>query len=344
MKYKKIAIVIPVYNEENFIGKCLQSIVEQTYNGEKEIIIADGGSTDKTIDVIKSYQKDFPNIKLLHNEKKYQSYGRNLAIKNTDAELIAYIDAHSFAEKDWLEKVYHYFLEINQMDPNLAGVGGLHLDASQSDFTYATTCAVNSLLGGNMITTFSNKHKTRKDISPYACLYDKKILEKVGLYNTYLIKAEDIEFHTRIRKRYGYNLYLMDDVILYYYKRESASALFKQMYSYSYWRFIVMRNYKMLKSPRLLPVIFFIIFLFLVIISIFGVIPFEIIPGIILFYIFITIIESAYISLKKKCKFFKLISIYFAIHFGYALGMLISIAANFKKRDIDRGIEYLNSN
>jgi glycosyltransferase involved in cell wall biosynthesis len=55
----EISIIIPIYNEEKYIAKCLDSIIESEYDkNEMEVLLIDGGSTDKTIEIIKEYQKN----------------------------------------------------------------------------------------------------------------------------------------------------------------------------------------------------------------------------------------------------------------------------------------------
>lgn len=66
-----IAIIIPTLNEEKFISRCINSILKQSFDFEKmDVMVVDGGSTDKTVEIVKSYQKLYKNIRLLENKKK----------------------------------------------------------------------------------------------------------------------------------------------------------------------------------------------------------------------------------------------------------------------------------
>lgn len=71
-EFPGISIIVAVYNEEKFIRNCIESLLQQTYPGETEIIISDGGSTDDTCKIVREMQKLHPQIKLVHNKKKYQ--------------------------------------------------------------------------------------------------------------------------------------------------------------------------------------------------------------------------------------------------------------------------------
>lgn len=117
-----ISVCITVLNEEGSIRKLLDSLLEQTKKAN-EIIIADGGSTDKTIKIINHYQKKFSEIKLL-KEKCTRSRGRNLAVEMARNEIIAMTDAGCVPRDDWLEKITAPF--VRQPEVNIDVVAGFY--------------------------------------------------------------------------------------------------------------------------------------------------------------------------------------------------------------------------
>jgi glycosyltransferase involved in cell wall biosynthesis len=71
----KISVIIPCRNEEKFISKCLDSIIQQDYPKENlEVLVIDGMSEDKTREIIQKYSQRYPFIKLLENPKKFTLY------------------------------------------------------------------------------------------------------------------------------------------------------------------------------------------------------------------------------------------------------------------------------
>ena len=102
-----ISIVIPVRNEEKYIHKCIDSLINQNYPHEKyEIIIVDGMSTDNTRQILKNYQLQYKNlIKLLDNPKITQVVGRNIGIKNAEGEIVIKFDGHSYAHPQYLTNI-----------------------------------------------------------------------------------------------------------------------------------------------------------------------------------------------------------------------------------------------
>ena len=111
-----ISIIIAARNEEKNIGKCIQSILDQTYPAEKyEIIVTDDHSTDKTVSIIQFFQKN--NIQVLHLAdfifgQKINSYKKksiDTALQFAKGELIVTTDADCIAPPKWLETIAHFY-------------------------------------------------------------------------------------------------------------------------------------------------------------------------------------------------------------------------------------------
>ena len=95
-----ISVIIPVYNCQKYVGRCLLSVINQTY-GNIEIIIIDDGSTDSSLSVIKS--RDDSRMKVINSRHRGVSIARNIGIENSNGDFIFFIDADDFLESDALE-------------------------------------------------------------------------------------------------------------------------------------------------------------------------------------------------------------------------------------------------
>jgi len=103
----KISLVVTVLNEEPSIAALLESIIQQEKKPD-EMIIVDGGSNDKTCDIIKSYQKIYKYI-ILYEFKTTRSEARNIGIQASKGDVIVTTDAGCFAEKHWIKKITEPF-------------------------------------------------------------------------------------------------------------------------------------------------------------------------------------------------------------------------------------------
>ena len=101
-----ISLIVPVYNVEKYIGKCLDSLLGQTYPNI-EIILINDGSQDSSLEICKQYQKKHSNIKIFSFENKGISRTRNRGLDRASGDYIMFVDSDDFLEKDALEKMMH---------------------------------------------------------------------------------------------------------------------------------------------------------------------------------------------------------------------------------------------
>ena len=101
MMNKKISVVIPTYNEEKYIERCLKSLLNQTLcRDEFEIVVVDGKSTDKTVELAKNYAD-----MVIQQKSKGVGGARNDGVEIAGAEIIATTDADTVLPKEWLERI-----------------------------------------------------------------------------------------------------------------------------------------------------------------------------------------------------------------------------------------------
>lgn len=109
---EKVSVVIPVYNIEKYIKKCIDTVVEQTYSN-LEIILVDDGSTDKSGEICEQCaQKDF-RIKVIHKENGGAADARNVGIKNTTGKWITFVDGDDYISKELIEQLMLITLKNN---------------------------------------------------------------------------------------------------------------------------------------------------------------------------------------------------------------------------------------
>lgn len=101
-----VTIIVPCYNVEKYLDKCMESILKQTYKNI-EIVLVDDYSTDKTRDIIHKYSSEQENVRAIYNEKNYrQGYARNVAMQTVDTKYVAFVDSDDWLEPDFIEQLY----------------------------------------------------------------------------------------------------------------------------------------------------------------------------------------------------------------------------------------------
>lgn len=101
----KVSVIIPVYNVEIYIEKCINSLINQTLK-EIEFIFVNDGSPDNSVSIIKKYQKKDNRIKLLEKENGGQASARNLGLKHAKGEYIAFVDSDDYVKENMYELMY----------------------------------------------------------------------------------------------------------------------------------------------------------------------------------------------------------------------------------------------
>ena len=111
----KVSVIVPIYNAEKYLDKCLNSLANQTLN-DIEIILLNDGSTDNSHKIIDEYERNYSKkIKAIHNENHGIGYTRNIGIDLAKGKYISFVDSDDYLDLDNLEKMYNY-AEENKLD------------------------------------------------------------------------------------------------------------------------------------------------------------------------------------------------------------------------------------
>ncbi len=315
-----ITVICPVYNEEEHIENILKFFVESKPE-DKELILVDGGSTDRTVEIISDWIKKHNNIKLLHNQSKYVPFALNLAIKNSSGDPIIRLDAHTLYERDYFEKILETF---ERTDADI--VGGPMRKTGKTDFQLAVAYATTSMFGIGDSKIHKIDYNGESD-HVYLGAWRRKLFDDIGYFDEKLIRNQDDEFHYRA-KSLGKKIYLSSDIVSYYYPRKNFKGLFKQYFQYGLYKPLVLKKIKSeIKIRHLIPALFALYILILPFLLLNNII--FIVPLLIYFFINLIFTVPNRGSFKQK---FLLFVIYPVIHFAYGIGSVLGIPKIFKKR------------
>ena len=329
MNYE-VAIVIPTLNEERFISRCLNSIIKQTYEFEKmDVMIIDGGSNDKTKDIVTEYQKSLQNIRFIENKKKIQSVAFNIGLKKSTAPYIIRLDAHAEYDSEYI-----YLCIKNLKDDKKRGnVGGRCNILPFNQSVWAQTNAILNHsrfgIGGAAFRVSNEAHNT--DSVPFGA-FPRKIIEKIGGMREDLPRGEDNEYNSRIRKA-GYKIFFDPNIISSYFARPTLGASCKQMYangnSIGYLYYI---DREAIGIRHLVPLLFVVSGLFSIIISVLWS-PFCYVfcGGLALYLIADAMASIMGAKDNVKCTL-PLFILFFCVHVSYGMGTIAGLIKGLKTK------------
>ena len=209
-----VSVVVPCHNEAKYIEQCIKSIIEQSdYSSISEILVVDDGSTDESPQILKQLKLKFNKLKIITTDGVGQSAARNIAIKLSKSEFIAFLDADDYWDKNKLKKQLKAF----DGDPSIGLVYGDYWDFSKSDGTDSVLVCVRSfnLSDKDQLTQYFLKDGP---ILPSTAIYRKEVFFTVGFFNEKLKFAEETELNLRIAEKWKF--FHVKDGLLYKRKKQ----------------------------------------------------------------------------------------------------------------------------
>jgi len=224
---EKVLAVIPCLNESAHIGGLLRHLLEDAGDLDLTIVVADGGSTDATQEIVSRIADSEPRVRLIHNPKRIQSAGVNLAVREfgEPQRWLVRIDAHAEYPKGFIASLIS---EARRADASSVVVA---MKAEGVNcFQRAAAVAQNSVLGTGGAAHRRSGQEGFVDHGHHA-LFDLKQFVGVGGYDDTLSHNEDAEFDVRLA-RAGGKIWLTRAVDITYFPRSHPLALYRQYVNY----------------------------------------------------------------------------------------------------------------
>jgi glycosyltransferase involved in cell wall biosynthesis len=242
-----VTIGIPCLNEERYIEACLACVFAQDYPPDRlEIIIADGGSSDRTREILSEMARAHSNLRWIDNPGRIQAIGMNEIIRVARGDILVRLDAHAEYADDYVSECVSA-LERTGAD----NVGGAQRARSKSWFQRALCAAYESPAGVGGAKYKSDEAEGFVD-TVWGGAFPLRVFSAVGMYDPGAVVNEDSELNQRILAAGG-RIYLSPKIRAYYYPRDSFSALAKQYFRYGMGRARTVLKHRSLVTPR--PVI-----------------------------------------------------------------------------------------
>ncbi len=173
----RISVIIPVYNVEKYLSKCIQSVIEQTYK-LLEIILIDDGSADYSLEICREYEKKDSRISVISKEHSGTSDARNMGIERATGDYFLFVDSDDFLHPEMIRILLHE-LRKNNAQLSVCGVQRVE-DAVANNITYplietvSTSCYSGTEAVGEL---FSRNYVTF--VMPINKLYDRRLFNSI---------------------------------------------------------------------------------------------------------------------------------------------------------------------
>ena len=318
-----LSVIVPIYQEEKYISKCIDSMLSQDYpKDDLEIILVDGMSKDRTREIVATYTAKYPFIRMIDNPERIAPCAMNRGIKEAKGDVIMRLDAHVYYPKNYFSLLVE---KLNEL-PGAENVGALcnTLPVNDSITAQSIAAVLSSSFGmGNSHFRVGADKEMEVDTVPFGCFH-RSIFDKVGLYDEELVRNQDDELNARIIKAGG-KIYLIPQLVCEYYARDTAKKVYKMFYQYGVFKPLVNKKLGSPATVRQFFPLFFVMGLLV------GPVVCLFLP--VLWWAYFAVIMLWFIlatsfSLKDSKNLKRILTqnwIYFVVHFGYGWGYIVGI-------------------
>ncbi|QQS42005.1 MAG: glycosyltransferase [Acidobacteriota bacterium] len=323
-EFPYVSVIMPVYNEADFIGKSVRSVLGQNYPKDRmELIVADGMSTDGTREIVRetAAEAEVP-VTIVDNPKRIAPAALNRALQEAKGKIVVRIDGHCEVDHDYVLNCVRLL-----QDRKADGVGGPIETIGGGAVAEAIALAMSSSfgVGGSAFRTVNDREMYTDTVAFPA--YTREIIERVGQFNEELVRNQDDEYNFRIRKMGG-RILLSPEIRSKYYSRSSFRSLWRQYFQYGYWKVRVLQLH-----PRQMSLRQFVPLAFLVSVAVFSVASFFSTAAVWL----LAVVTASYlignllasiVAAGNRVSLVPLVSLSFAIlHFSYGFGWMFGIVS-----------------
>jgi glycosyltransferase involved in cell wall biosynthesis len=240
-----VSVIMPVRNEEPYLVRAVQGVLDQEYPGRMEIVLAVGPSDDRTEEIAAKIAADDDRIQLVSNPDGRTPHALNAAIGASTRDVIVRVDGHGMLSAGYIKRAVEALGETGA-----ANVGGIMQAEGETDFERAVARAMTSPFGIGSAAFHVGGEAGPAD-TVYLGTFRRDVLERLGGYDEHFIRAQDWELNYRIRAA-GELIWFTPDLTVSYRPRPTLAALARQFFRSGMWRREVMRRYPHTANVRYL--------------------------------------------------------------------------------------------
>jgi succinoglycan biosynthesis protein ExoA len=235
----------PMLNEADHVEHLVADLANQDFDGEVEVLVADGGSSDGSVErLLASAERAGLNLRVLDNPSGWVSQALNACIRQAQGALLIRLDCHSRYPRDYIRRCVVVAEETGAL-----AVGGFVAPEGRTVMERATACAMDSPFGGiGWMRGGSRPIRRDSDILTYGA-FRREAFDQVGFFDVRLRRNQDDDFTFRIRRNRG-RVVLDSTIRVHYTPRGSYRGVLRQYFQYGFWKVAVMKKHRRMLSTR----------------------------------------------------------------------------------------------
>lgn len=226
-----VSILVPMRNEEKWIGRCLDTILENDLPASQyEVLVLDGRSTDRSRAIAEERCRLYPNFYVVENPGKFVPVGLNLGLKHARGRYILIFGAHVEYPPNYVRACVE---ELNRGSADVVGGALKTMPGAPSSIAQAIALMSQHPFGVGNSRFRISRARSYVDTVPYGA-YRRELFEQCGGYREDLLRNQDLELSARFRS-HGARILLLPDVTPVYYNVPTFSAFLRQAYGNGLW-------------------------------------------------------------------------------------------------------------
>lgn len=321
-----VSIVVPMLNEESYIGGCLDSIVGGAFPMDQcEVLVVDGGSVDTSREIVRAKMEQYLSIRLLENPRSVAAAAMNIGIQKARGNYILRMDAHSEYPRDYVQSCVQ---ELEHTGADNVGGTWKVIPVTPGPLAKALALTVQHWFGVGRA-EYRIGGSGYVDTVPFGA-FRRELFDRVGLFREDLAGHEDYEMNARIRLAGG-KIYLSGRIHSTYYHVSTLGGYLCKAWKYGYWcaRSFLLHRYSF-ASRHFAPLLFVIALFCGATLALFWR-PAEM--GMIVIaasYAVLALVSSVQLGMREGWRFVPILPVLFFLrHTAYGIGTLAGILDHF---------------
>jgi succinoglycan biosynthesis protein ExoA len=314
-----VTVVLAARNEERFIEPCVRSLLAQREPpGGFELIVAEGGSDDRTREILDRLAREDPRLIVVDNPRRIAPSAWNVAIRRARGGYVAIMGAHARYPEDYLVRCFELAEKLN-----VENVGGPLIAEADGYVQRANAASHHSpfSVGGASWHSLDFEGKAR---TVFGGFYRRDVFDRFGMFDEALVRDSDAEFNFRLELRGG-TIWQSPVIRSWYRPRQTLGALFRQYMQFGYWKVRILQKHGRTPAIRqYVPALFITALVLLALASLTGsAVPRVLLLGVLAAYAAVLIVASVTTAARSGWALLPILPVTFAAyHLGYGFGFL----------------------